>query len=97
MTEIGVRALRQNLSVYFRRVTAGERFIVTDHHEPVAVLGPVPERDDPWERMLAEGRLSRPTRRPADLGPPIDTGDPLAGTRALEEQREERLPLNIPQ
>jgi prevent-host-death family protein len=92
MTEVGVRELRQNLSVYLRRVAAGERFVVTEHRQPVAVLGPTPESEDPWEKLLAEGRLSRPTRALSELDPPIDTGDPQSGSRALAEQREERLP-----
>lgn len=92
MTEVGVRELRQNLSVYLRRVAAGERFVVTDQREPVAVLGPMPETDDPWEKMFAGGRLSKPTNSLADVRPPIDAGDSHAGTRAMEEQREERLP-----
>jgi prevent-host-death family protein len=35
---VGVRELRQNLSVYLGRVSAGERFVVTDRREPVAEL-----------------------------------------------------------
>jgi prevent-host-death family protein len=92
MVEVGIRELRQNLSVYLRRVAAGERFIVTDRRQPVATLGPPPEKDDPWERLIAEGRLSTPTTNLSDLPPPIKLDDPYAGTKALQEQREERLP-----
>ena len=35
---VGVRELRQNLSVYLRRVEQGEAFEVTDHGRPVARL-----------------------------------------------------------
>lgn len=38
MDEIGVRELRQNASVYLRRVAAGESFTITDYGKPVAVL-----------------------------------------------------------
>jgi prevent-host-death family protein len=92
MIEVGIRDLRQNLSVYLRRVADGERFLVTDRREPVATLGPPPAKDDPWEKLLAEGRLSRPTKRIEDLGPPIKLDDPESVMRALDEQREERLP-----
>ena len=90
MSEVGVRELRQNLSIYLRRVAAGERFVVTERHEPVAMLGPMPENDDPWERLLAEGRLTPPSSVLADVPPPMDLGDPTTGTRALEAQRDER-------
>ncbi len=90
MSEVGVRELRQNLSVYLRRAAEGERFVVTDRREPVAVLGPLPVKDDPWERLLLEGRLSRPSRDLLEVGPPVKLDDPYAGTKALEEQRGEQ-------
>ena len=92
MDEVGVRELRQNLSVYLRRVARGEHFLVTERHSPVAVLGPPPAVDDAWERLIAEGRMSRLTRDIKDLAPPVRLDDPYAGTKALEQEREERLP-----
>lgn len=88
MDTVGVRELRQNLSVYLRRVTAGERFIVTDRHEPIAVLGPPPARDDSWAKLLAEGRLSPPSRD-LEAEPPMELQEPYAGTSALREERGE--------
>ena len=38
---VGVRELRQNLSVYLERVIAGERLEVTDRGNPVAMLIPI--------------------------------------------------------
>jgi antitoxin (DNA-binding transcriptional repressor) of toxin-antitoxin stability system len=35
---VGVAELRQNLSVYLRRIEKGERLIVTDRNRPVAPL-----------------------------------------------------------
>ena len=43
-----------------------------------------------WEKLVAEGRLSRPTGSLLDIQP-VDVGDQLAGTRALNEEREERF------
>jgi prevent-host-death family protein len=37
---VGVRELRQNLSVYLDRVKNGETLTVTEHRQAVAVLGP---------------------------------------------------------
>jgi prevent-host-death family protein len=42
---LGVRQMRQNLSVYLRRVGSGETFEVTARGRPVAVLAPI--EDDP--------------------------------------------------
>lgn len=54
---VGVRELRQNLSVYLRRVEAGETLEVTEHGHPVARLGPLPSRRlSVLERLIAEGR-----------------------------------------
>jgi prevent-host-death family protein len=69
---VGVRELRQNLSVYLRRVQAGESFEVTDHGHAVARLSPrVPETLSPLERLLAEGRASPAAGDLLALGPPI--------------------------
>src|SRR3954447_18790243 len=54
---VGVRELRQNLSRYLRLVAEGERFEVTEHNLPVAVLGPLPGHSSPLARLIAGGRL----------------------------------------
>jgi prevent-host-death family protein len=87
---VGVRELRQNLSVYLRRVKAGERLVVTERNVPVAELVPLDADLDPIEKMIAEGELWPPTRSLQDLPPPLEnTGDPHALTKALQEMRED--------
>jgi prevent-host-death family protein len=87
---VGVRELRQNLSVYLRRVKAGERLVVTERNLPVAELVPLDADLDPVERMIAEGLLEAPRGSLRDLPPRISiAGDPYAGTRALQEARED--------
>ena len=56
--QVGVRELRQNLSVYLDRVKEGERLEVTEHGRPVALLVPLPDDDDQLERMIALARHS---------------------------------------
>lgn len=86
---VGVAELRQNLSVYLRRVERGERLIVTDRNRPVAELGPPPLGGSGLDRLIAAGRVSRPLRR--GLPEPIRLdGDPRALSRALDEIRGER-------
>jgi len=86
---VGVAELRQNLSRYLRRVEQGERLLVTDRNRPVAELGPPPAVGAALDRLIAEGRVSRPVRR--GLPEPLELeGDPYALSRALDEIRGER-------
>ena len=87
---LGVRALRQSLSVYLRRVGSGETFEVTAHGRPVAVLGPVETGQTPIERLAASGRASMPDGDLLDLGPPPADRRARSLSRALQEQRAER-------
>jgi prevent-host-death family protein len=86
---VGIAELRQNLSLYLRRVENGERLLVTDRNRPVAELGPAPSSGTSLDRLIAEGRVARPTRR--GLPPPLRMeGDPRALSRALDDIRGER-------
>ena len=86
---VGIAELRQNLSLCLRRVANGERLLVTDRNRPVAELGPAPSTGGALDRLIAEGRVARPTRR--GLPPPLRTeGDPRALSRALDDIRGER-------
>jgi prevent-host-death family protein len=86
MTTVGVAELRQNLSKYLQLVGRGERLIVTDRNRPVAELGPPSSSGEALDRLIAEGRVSRPARR--SLPEPLQlTGDPHALSRALDEIR----------
>jgi antitoxin (DNA-binding transcriptional repressor) of toxin-antitoxin stability system len=86
---VGVAELRQNLSRYLRRVEQGERLLVTDHNKLVAELGPPPTTGAALDRLIAEGRVSRPVRR--SLPEPFRVGaDPYALSRAIDEIRGER-------
>jgi len=65
LARVGVRELRQNLSVYLDRVKAGETLVVTEHGHVVARLGPNPAPvASALERLIAQG-TARPAR--ADL------------------------------
>ena len=89
-TKVGVRELRQNLSVYLRRVRQGEALEVTERGQSVAMLIPVPEPATPLNRLIALGRASTPDGDLLDLGRPA--GKPtLELSKALAEVRDERL------
>lgn len=92
MERVGIRELRQNLSVHLRRVKRGESLEVTEHGRPVALLAPLPEASGTRERLLAAGKLERATATLAQLGPPPAEPQPSRSVSgALEEQRSERL------
>ena len=57
MTAIGVRALKNQLSRYLKRVQGGERLVVTARGKAVAILSPpsATETDRRIEAMLREG------------------------------------------
>lgn len=88
-TKVGVRELRQNLSVYLVRVKRGETFEVTEHGRPVATLAPtLPEQMSVLDRLIAEGRVTpaRYDHRNLTL-PPAIPGQPLS--EILREMRDE--------
>jgi prevent-host-death family protein len=86
---VGVRELRQNLSVYLDRVKAGETLEVTEHGQPVARLTPnPPERMSILDQMIADGRATPAKGDRRNLPPPPRIpGRPLS--EILEEMRDE--------
>ena len=54
MTEIGIRALKQNASAVVAQAAAGEHLTITDRGRPVAQLTPI--RASRLEQLLDAGR-----------------------------------------
>jgi len=86
---VGVRELRQNLSVYLDRVKAGERLEVTEHGQPVALLVPLPPAGDPLARWVAEGRATAPRRELAEVLRRYPARPARPGERSLSSILEE--------
>jgi prevent-host-death family protein len=89
---VGVRELRQNLSVYLDRVKAGETLEVTEHGQPVARLGPrLPESISILDQMLAEGRVTPATVDHREIKLPTTRTRPGEPTLSeiLKEMRDE--------
>ena len=86
---VGVRELRQHLSIYLDRVKAGETLVVTEHGEPVARLAPPPKLSI-IEQMLADGRATpaKYDHRQAEMPPPMPLG--YTGPTASEILRQMR-------
>lgn len=90
--QVGVRELRQNLSVYLERILAGEHLEVTDRGQPVAMLVPLPPRGTLVERLVAEGRAI-PAAHRFDEAPPgagrVPAGFGARVQRALQDMRKD--------
>jgi antitoxin (DNA-binding transcriptional repressor) of toxin-antitoxin stability system len=72
MMSAGIRDLKNNLSLYVRRIEAGERIAVTAHGRVVAELGPPSagargHRQSRYDALVAAGVVR----------PPLESGDPL--------------------
>lgn len=90
--KVGVRELRQNLSVYLRRVKQGETLEVTERGLPVALLAPLKPETSTIERWIAEGKIRPAQGDPRELTPPARASvsfDELM--EALMEQRRDRF------
>jgi prevent-host-death family protein len=71
-SRVGVRELRQNLSVYLDRVKRGESLTVTEHGQVVAVLQPPPVRaEGVLERLVREGLATPALFPPSTLPMPM--------------------------
>jgi prevent-host-death family protein len=90
---VGVRELRQNLSVYLDRVKRGEALAVTERGVVVASLRPAPKVSSVLERLVAEGKARAPLHpyRPMALRGRVR---PLKGktlSEILDELREDKI------
>jgi prevent-host-death family protein len=85
--QVGVRELRHHLSQYLKRVTAGERFEVTERNQAVAILAPLPGHSSALDRLAASGRIIPARLDLTELGPPPDAPRQMTISQALAEQR----------
>ena len=87
---VGVRELRQNLSVYLARLSTGTVFRVTDRGRAVAMLIPIPQHSSAVERLIASGRAT--AAKHDLLSIPRPKGRPTSTvSEALLTDREDRL------
>lgn len=82
MSEVGIRALKQNASAVVAEAAAGETVTITDRGRPVARMSAIPASR--LQALIQEGR-ARPARsRLVDLAPP-ESGPDVSS--ALQEMR----------
>jgi prevent-host-death family protein len=87
--QVGVRELRQNLSVYLARIAKGETLEVTDRGLPVAILAPIGRQATALERLTAAGLVITATGDLLDL-PHRRAPKGFNPAKALAEQRADR-------
>jgi prevent-host-death family protein len=80
---VGVRELRQNLSVYLRRIRAGEELVVTERGVPVGKLVPLEPAKSELQRMIDAGIVKLPPKDAwKDWKPPLPAAE---GERSLSD------------
>ena len=85
MSQVGIRALKQNASAVVAEVVAGETVMMTDRGRPVAQLSPIPS--SPLRRSIAAGAARSALRSVAELPAP-QPGAALAGELATMRDAE---------
>lgn len=88
--DVGVRELRQNLSVYLRRVKKGETLEVKERGHRVAVLAPTGATSTALDRLIAAGCATPASGDLLALGKPLGKRPSRRASRALAKLREER-------
>ena len=90
-SHVGVRELRQNLSVYLARVKRGESLTVTEHGAVVAELRPATIRGGWMARLVNEGLAVAPTKSLEQLPAPRRLTARRSLSAVLAEDREDRV------
>lgn len=81
MTEVGVRALKQNASAVVAQAASGEAITITDRGRPVAQL--LPLSASVLQRLVESGRARLARRALRDL-PPAEPGPSVSNAVASE-------------
>jgi len=88
--KVGVRELRQNLSVYLARVIEGETLEVTDRGHAVAVLAPLVRGESVLSRLKREGRVIPATAELRTDHKPRGGRASRSASRELQRDRADR-------
>jgi len=74
--KVAVRELKDHLSEYLNRASAGEEVVVTSHGKPIARLAPLIQNHD--EAFVLERLRSQPWVRPGKGGRLRPVANPIA-------------------
>jgi prevent-host-death family protein len=89
MVAVGIRELKNRLSQYLKRVGAGERVVVTERGQPVAVISPPPvtPADRRIEAMLRDGVARWGGGKPRGAIRPPRVKGPSVAQAVIEDRR----------
>ncbi|WP_420440282.1 type II toxin-antitoxin system Phd/YefM family antitoxin [Candidatus Poriferisodalis sp.] len=96
MERINVSQLLHNAGELLRRAGEGESFEITRFGERLALLGPLPDHDDPLERLVERGIVESNViglSASLDKHPPLPAarpGVPTLSERLADLRRDER-------
>lgn len=91
MRKVGIRELRQNLSVYLREVKTGAVFAVSDRGKVVAILKPADRAEDAWQELIDQGVVLPAKESFAEFGGPAgDVDKARTVSRHLQRMRQDR-------
>lgn len=89
MVAVGIRELKNRLSQYLKRVKTGERVVVTERGQPVAIISPpaVTPADQRIEGMLREGIARWGGGKPRGAPRPPRIKGPSVAEAVIEDRR----------
>lgn len=89
MTAVGIRELKNQLSRYLKRVRTGERLVVTERGNPVAILSPPPSTpaDRRIEALLRRGTARWGGGKPSGASRPPRVKGPSVAQAVIEDRR----------
>ena len=85
MSEVGIRALKQNASAVVSEAAAGETVTITDRGRPVAQMTAIPTSR--LQALIDAGRARTPRRQLADLDPPAAGPSLSAELRSMRDEQ----------
>lgn len=86
METVGIRELKAKLSSYVEKARKGERIIITDHGEEVAMIVPLSKERKAIKSLVEEGKVRWTGGKPKGSEGITIKGKPLSET-ILEERR----------
>ena len=86
MISVGIRELKEKLSMYVHQVRQGEEIVVTDRGKEIALVIPVSPGRNAVNRLVESGRASWTGGKPKGLKGIKVKGKPLSKT-VLEDRR----------
>lgn len=89
METIGIRALKENLSRYMKKVKTGEKIIITDRKKEIAVILPLEKEtsEEKIYRMIQKGTANWSGGKPSGMTRRIVSKGESVSSAVIEDRR----------